>query len=155
MYSPRSNSTPDGGSNKPMRKGTHSCLECRQRKIRCVNLPNTRKCNGCVARDLKCTDQQFRRSRSPDSSGRNTIEDRVRRLESMLKQVRNEKPGTRGGYRQPLGSNEKGTESDLSASPVSKPQSIRASQSQPGPSRLQGRCFLASFCLFLCLFIYR
>jgi len=70
-----------------MRRGTHSCLECRQRKIRCVNQPHAGKCNGCSARDLRCTDQELRRSRSPESGERKSTRDRVQELEGMLDQV--------------------------------------------------------------------
>jgi len=72
---------------KPMRKGTHSCLECRQRKVRCIVEPHARKCNACSAKDLRCTDQELRRSRSPDLGERKSTRDRVRELEGMLDQV--------------------------------------------------------------------
>jgi len=70
-----------------MRKGTHSCLECRQRKIRCVSGPNARKCNGCSVKELRCTDQELYRSRSPKSGERKSTRDQVHRLEGMLDQV--------------------------------------------------------------------
>ena len=40
-----------------MRKGTHSCVECRKRKVRCILAANASACEGCVARDLRCVDQ--------------------------------------------------------------------------------------------------
>jgi len=70
-----------------MRKGTHSCLECRRRKVRCIVGPHARKCNACLARDLRCTDQELRRSRSPKLDERKSTRDRVRELEGMLDQV--------------------------------------------------------------------
>ena len=70
-----------------MRKGTHSCHECRQRKVRCVFEAHARKCNACSARDLRCVDQEPRRSRSPNSGDSKSTRDRVRKLEGMLDQV--------------------------------------------------------------------
>ena len=70
-----------------MRKGTHSCHECRQRKVRCVFESHARKCNACSARDLRCVDQEPRRSRSPNSGDTKSTRDRVRKLEGMLDQV--------------------------------------------------------------------
>ena len=70
-----------------MRKGTHSCLECRQRKVRCVSIPDTHKCQGCSARELRCTDQELRRSRSPDLERNRATQERVREFEGILDQV--------------------------------------------------------------------
>ena len=70
-----------------MRKGTHSCLECRRRKVRCVSGPHARKCNGCSVRELECTDQELCRSRSPNSGERKSTRDRVQELEGRLDQV--------------------------------------------------------------------
>lgn len=44
---------------KKMRKGTHSCLECRRRKIRCVISSELKICNGCVSRGTECVDQEY------------------------------------------------------------------------------------------------
>ena len=70
-----------------MRRGTHSCLECRQRKVRCVIIPDVRKCQGCSTKDLRCTDQELRRSRSPDLERKSVAQERVRELEGVLDQV--------------------------------------------------------------------
>ena len=43
---------------KAMRKGVHSCKECRKRKIRCTFLPEYGNvCTGCHSRGLDCTEQ--------------------------------------------------------------------------------------------------
>jgi hypothetical protein len=42
-----------------MRKGTHSCLECRIRKIRCVWPIDSEQCNGCTVRKTRCLEQSF------------------------------------------------------------------------------------------------
>ena len=68
-----------------MRKGTHSCLECRRRKVRCVIEPNAQKCNGCSARNSQCTEQEIRRSHVSDK--RKSTRQRVRELEGVLDQV--------------------------------------------------------------------
>lgn len=79
-----------------MRKGTHSCLECRQRKIRCVSGPHARKCNGCSVKELRCTDQELYRSRSPKSGEKESTQDQVQRLEGMLDQVLRNQSRTNG-----------------------------------------------------------
>ncbi|MCJ1311980.1 hypothetical protein MMC25_005654 [Agyrium rufum] len=43
---------------KKMRKGTHSCISCRRRKIRCVFLPDASICNDCQSRSVPCVDQE-------------------------------------------------------------------------------------------------
>lgn len=44
---------------KKMRKGTHSCLECRHSKIRCVSSSDSKMCNGCISRGTECVDQEY------------------------------------------------------------------------------------------------
>lgn len=88
----------DNLSRNTMRKGTHSCVECRQRKVRCVSQPHARKCDGCSTRDLRCTDQELRRSRSPDSGERKSTRDRVRELEGMLNQVLSQQSRINQGF---------------------------------------------------------
>src|SRR5258707_1170309 len=44
---------------KKMRLGTHSCLECRKRKIRCIWLVDSENCNGCATRKLRCVEQKY------------------------------------------------------------------------------------------------
>lgn len=56
----------DGTSNVPskrLRKGTHSCIQCRQRKVRCRFEPgkNLEKCVACSERDDDCIPQQGKR----------------------------------------------------------------------------------------------
>lgn len=43
-----------------MRKGTHSCVECRQRKVRCITDPHAPKCRGCTSKQLRCTVQSIK-----------------------------------------------------------------------------------------------
>ena len=83
----RQTGDPDPFYRRTMRKGTHSCLECRQRKVRCVTEPHARKCNSCSAKGLQCTDQELHTSRSPNSGERKSTRDRVQELESRLDQL--------------------------------------------------------------------
>lgn len=42
-----------------LRKGTHSCWECKRRKMRCMFDPNSITCNGCRQRGSQCISQEF------------------------------------------------------------------------------------------------
>lgn len=42
-----------------MRKGTHSCIECRRRKIRCIWPKTSPKCNFCSNRKEECVEQVY------------------------------------------------------------------------------------------------
>ena len=73
---------------KKMRKGTHSCLECRRRKIRCVFTSNASICNECTARGIICIEQE--RGDLPRPGGvekRKKPSDRVVELEGMLSKI--------------------------------------------------------------------
>ena len=86
---------------RTMRRGTHSCLECRQRKVRCVSEPHARKCNGCSLKELPCTDQELHRPRSPNSGERKSTEERFQRLEGMLNQVLRNQSKINAGSKSP------------------------------------------------------
>ncbi|KAF2792735.1 hypothetical protein K505DRAFT_325977 [Melanomma pulvis-pyrius CBS 109.77] len=69
---------------KKMRKGTHSCFECRRRKIRCIFPPdNSDVCSECFARGSRCVDQEHA---SPDVivDHRKNLRERVSRLEALV-----------------------------------------------------------------------
>lgn len=45
---------------RKLRKGTHSCWECKRRKARCIFHPlDTSTCNGCRRRGSQCISQEF------------------------------------------------------------------------------------------------
>lgn len=45
---------------RKLRKGTHSCWECKHRKMKCVLGPNaTTPCNGCLRRGSNCISQEI------------------------------------------------------------------------------------------------
>ncbi|KAI4254306.1 MAG: hypothetical protein LQ352_003162 [Teloschistes flavicans] len=61
-----SNATPphdsDGQSEakrRRLRKGTHSCWECKRRKMKCIFDPAVNICNGCRRRGSQCLSQEF------------------------------------------------------------------------------------------------
>lgn len=69
---------------KKMRKGTHSCFECRRRKIRCIfPLDSPEVCSECFARGSRCIDQEHA---SPDIivDHRKNLRERVSRLEALV-----------------------------------------------------------------------
>ncbi|KAF2474574.1 uncharacterized protein BDR25DRAFT_331997 [Lindgomyces ingoldianus] len=69
---------------KKMRKGTHSCFECRRRKIRCIFPPdNPNVCSECFARGSRCIDQE---NANPDVivDHRKNLRERVSRLEALV-----------------------------------------------------------------------
>ncbi|KAF2134206.1 hypothetical protein P153DRAFT_107119 [Dothidotthia symphoricarpi CBS 119687] len=69
---------------KKMRKGTHSCFECRRRKIRCIFPPdNSEVCSECFARGSRCIDQE---NANPEVivDHRKNLRERVSRLEALI-----------------------------------------------------------------------
>ncbi|KXT04575.1 hypothetical protein AC578_8702 [Pseudocercospora eumusae] len=79
--------SPDGEpALKRMRKGTKSCVECRQRKIRCIWQAETDSvCQGCKQRAKECVPQVYAR-RSVDSN-RVSSKDRISRLEAQIANI--------------------------------------------------------------------
>ncbi|KAH6898037.1 hypothetical protein B0T10DRAFT_543083 [Thelonectria olida] len=73
---------PTPGSRRKMRKGTHSCIECRRRKIRCkFQTGNTSQCLPCTARGSPCVDQ---RDVLVNRQNQDNLRERVSRIESIL-----------------------------------------------------------------------
>lgn len=84
-------STSEMAVRKKMRKGTHSCFECRRRKIRCIFPPdNPDVCSECFARGSKCIDQEHA---SPDIivDHRKNLRERVSRLEALVDSLLDER----------------------------------------------------------------
>ncbi|PSN65609.1 hypothetical protein BS50DRAFT_575587 [Corynespora cassiicola Philippines] len=76
---------------KKMRKGTHSCFECRRRKIRCIFPPdNPDVCSECFARGSRCIDQE---NANPDVivDHRKNLRERVSRLEALVDSLLDDK----------------------------------------------------------------
>lgn len=77
----------DGGVRKKMRKGTHSCFECRRRKIRCLyNDEHPGECTECFARGSRCIDQEHA---DPDAivDNRKNLRERVAKLEALIESL--------------------------------------------------------------------
>ncbi|KAF2280874.1 uncharacterized protein EI97DRAFT_389003 [Westerdykella ornata] len=76
---------------KKMRKGTHSCFECRRRKIKCIFQPDSPDvCSECFARGSRCIDQEHA---NPDIvvDHRKNLRERVSRLEALVDSLLEEK----------------------------------------------------------------
>ncbi|KAI1092652.1 hypothetical protein F5B19DRAFT_483249 [Rostrohypoxylon terebratum] len=71
---------------RKIRKGTHSCWECRRRKIRCQYNPATASiCIGCEARGTTCVSQEFPDEQPPSTE--RCLTQRMTRVESMLEKI--------------------------------------------------------------------
>lgn len=70
-----------------MRKGTHSCLECRRRKIRCIYEPNAATCNRCTTKQLCCTEQEYGDAKALGADKRKSMRERTSKLEGMITQI--------------------------------------------------------------------
>ncbi|CAK7212660.1 hypothetical protein SBRCBS47491_001542 [Sporothrix bragantina] len=78
---------------RKVRKGTHSCWECRRRKIRCqFASPDDVVCIGCRARGSSCRSQEFADetpspSQQQQPAPEKKVAQRLDRLESMMEQL--------------------------------------------------------------------
>jgi Fungal Zn(2)-Cys(6) binuclear cluster domain len=72
------------GPRKGMRRGTHSCFECRRRKIRCIFAKDSTVCEGCAARGKRCTEQRRELLQEAALDTRESLRERVARLEAII-----------------------------------------------------------------------
>ena len=72
---------------KRLRKGTHSCIQCRRRKVRCIFESNSSRCENCIARDASCTQQDFIPEKQTSSNRRVSTSRRLRKVEGVLDQI--------------------------------------------------------------------
>src|SRR6201986_2482973 len=71
---------------KRLRKGTHSCLECRKRKIRCDWPVESPQCDGCASRKVRCVEQAY--GDVPRASPRTkTMRQRISDLEGAIDKI--------------------------------------------------------------------
>ncbi|KAI1211757.1 uncharacterized protein F4807DRAFT_400922 [Annulohypoxylon truncatum] len=71
---------------RKIRKGTHSCWECRRRKTRCQFASATASiCVGCEARGTACRSQEFPDEQPP--SAERGLSQRMSRVEGMLERI--------------------------------------------------------------------
>ncbi|KAK6856589.1 Transcription factor [Apiospora arundinis] len=70
---------------RKLRKGTHSCTECKRRKIRCFFHPSSpAACIECQRKDLPCISQDLLDVSLP---GTQELKDRLKRVEQMLEGI--------------------------------------------------------------------
>ncbi|KAL1631977.1 hypothetical protein SLS56_004182 [Neofusicoccum ribis] len=84
----------DAGIRKKMRKGTHSCFECRRRKIRCIfSDEHPGECTECFARGSRCIDQEHA---DPESivDNRKNLRERVAKLEALIESLLDDRSAT-------------------------------------------------------------
>lgn len=73
---------------RKLRKGTHSCWECKRRKLRCLyDQKSTAICIGCRRRGTKCVSQVFPEEVSAPVEKAQRMQERVVRVETQLEQL--------------------------------------------------------------------
>ncbi len=82
-----SSETSDYNPRKRMRKGTHSCLECRRRKIRCIYEQDATACTRCTTKRLHCADQEYGDAKALGADKRKSMRERTNELEGMITQI--------------------------------------------------------------------
>ncbi|KAL8801280.1 MAG: hypothetical protein Q9200_006993 [Gallowayella weberi] len=77
----------DSNPRKRMRKGTHSCLECRRRKIRCIYESNATTCTRCITKRLNCVEQEYGDAKALGADKRKSMREKTSELEGMISQI--------------------------------------------------------------------
>ncbi|KAJ5709305.1 hypothetical protein N7493_010639 [Penicillium malachiteum] len=73
---------------RKVRKGTRSCWECRQRKMKCIfNKPTDNECTRCRRRGVKCVSQEFPEEITSSLDRNLQLGDRMARLESLVEKL--------------------------------------------------------------------
>ncbi|KAF3397734.1 putative transcription factor gsfR1 [Penicillium rolfsii] len=73
---------------RKIRKGTHSCWECRQRKMKCTfTLPTDETCIRCHRRGIKCVSQEYPEEITTTLDRTLQIGDRIARVETLVEQL--------------------------------------------------------------------
>ncbi|CAK7223443.1 hypothetical protein SBRCBS47491_005207 [Sporothrix bragantina] len=73
---------------RKVRKGTHTCWECKRRKVRCTFAnPGDAVCIGCTKRCLPCVSQEFPEDQSTATVKSRLVGDRIVRVEAMIQQL--------------------------------------------------------------------
>lgn len=81
-----SEQTSSGPGSRRIRKGTHSCVECRRRKIRCIWPADAGRCNACAAKQMRCDVQTYSQSRAAGRKNK-TLREKIRELEEIIDKV--------------------------------------------------------------------
>lgn len=78
---------------RKIRKGTHSCWECRQRKMKCTfNLPTDDTCSRCHRRGIKCVSQEYPEEVTTISDRNLRMGDRIAKVEVLVEQLLQKAP---------------------------------------------------------------
>ncbi|CAK7566859.1 MAG: hypothetical protein SEPTF4163_004813 [Sporothrix epigloea] len=73
---------------RKVRKGTHTCWECKRRKVRCTLAnPGDAVCIGCTKRCLPCVSQEFPEDQTTATVKSRLVGDRIVRVEAMIQQL--------------------------------------------------------------------
>src|SRR4051812_39459957 len=84
-----------GAKRRRLRRGTHSCWECKRRKVKCIfKSESDPSCSPCLRRGLTCVSQEFPEEASQEE-GRQ-LGDRLGRIEVLLGQLVKELQGRPG-----------------------------------------------------------
>lgn len=69
---------------KGMRKGTHSCYECRKRKVRCIFTKESTICGNCELKGRRCTEQRRELIQAGNVDTRESLREKIKRLEAVI-----------------------------------------------------------------------
>ncbi|KAJ5722397.1 hypothetical protein N7488_000432 [Penicillium malachiteum] len=73
---------------RKVRKGTRSCWECRQRKMKCIfNKPADNECTRCRRRGVKCVSQEYPEEIASSLDRNLQLGDRMAKLESLVEKL--------------------------------------------------------------------
>ncbi|TGO24255.1 hypothetical protein BPAE_0107g00020 [Botrytis paeoniae] len=67
-----------------MRKGTHSCYECRKRKVRCIFTKESTICGNCELKGRRCTEQRRELIQAGNVDTRESLRENIKRLEAVI-----------------------------------------------------------------------
>jgi hypothetical protein len=70
-----------------MRKGTHSCVECRNRKIRCIFSSSQERCNECIHRGKQCLSQERTESELPTAGEKKSVREWLGQIDGTTKKI--------------------------------------------------------------------
>ncbi|CAK7217209.1 hypothetical protein SCUCBS95973_003068 [Sporothrix curviconia] len=87
---------------RKVRKGTHTCWECKRRKVRCTFAsPGDAVCIGCTKRCLPCVSQEFPEDQTTATVKSRLVGDRIVRVEAMIQQLVHQQSGQQPVLTQP------------------------------------------------------
>lgn len=77
----------DHGQRKRMRKGTHSCNECRERKVKCIFSSDSEICDDCIRRGRHCIAQSEGKLTPTSYDPGKSTRDHLREIDQNVKQI--------------------------------------------------------------------